>query len=87
VVKATSDASYTGARRESDFWLLRHYFGEDGKTVEREVYDFYVLVSIDRSLLERQLNDMLQGIHPESRPTRDQAAAVERVKENFFEGF
>jgi hypothetical protein len=86
-VKTSSDASYTGAQRESDFWLLRRYFEEDGKTVKREVYDFYVLISIDRPLLERRLKEILEGIRPEPRPARDQAAAVERIRENFFEEF
>jgi hypothetical protein len=86
-VKTSADASYTGARREGDFWLLRHYFEEDGKTLRREVYAFYVLVSIDKPLLERQLNGILEGIRPERRPHRDQAAAVERIRENFFEEF
>ncbi|MDR2110593.1 MAG: hypothetical protein LBP32_04725 [Spirochaetaceae bacterium] len=87
VVKNSSDATYSGARKESDFWLLKRYFKEDGKTVDREVYDFYVLVSIDRALLERQIDDILNGVTPDIPPTREQATAIDRVKEAFYEGF
>jgi hypothetical protein len=87
VVKSTSDASYTGARRESDFWLLRRYFGEDGKTVDREVYECYVLVSIDKSLLEKQIQGILEGMHTESRLSKNQVSAVEQVRDDFFGGF
>lgn len=87
VVKNSSDATYHGARKETDFWLLKRYFQSDGKTVDREVYDFYVLVSIDKPILERQINDILNGVQADRAPTREQASAIERVKEAFYEGF
>lgn len=87
VVKNSSDATYHGARKETDFWLLKRYFQSDGKTVDREVYDFYVLVSIDKEILERQIDDILNGIEPDRPPTREQSSAIERVKEAFYQGF
>jgi hypothetical protein len=86
VIKSASDASYTGARRETDFWLLKRYLAEDG-TTDREAYDFYVLVSIDKAALEERINAILNGITTELPPTREQSAAINRVKEAFFEGF
>ncbi|QQO09247.1 hypothetical protein [Breznakiella homolactica] len=87
VVKSASDATYSGARKETDFWLLKRYFKADGKTVDREVYDFYVLVSIDKDLLQRQINDILDGVNVDTPPTREQSTAIDRVKEAFYEGF
>ncbi len=87
VVKSASDASYTGARKETDFWILKRYFKDDGKTVDREVYDYYVLVTIDKAILQKQLNDVLNGVKPDKPLTKEQQTAVERVKESFYEGF
>jgi hypothetical protein len=87
VVKSSSDASYTGARKETDFWLQKRYFNTDGKSVSREVFEFYVLVSIDKTLLERQISDILNGVKVDTPPTREQATAIDRVKEAFYEGF
>jgi hypothetical protein len=87
VVKSSSDATYTGARKETDFWLLKRYFNADGKTVNREEYEYYVLVSIDKATLERQINDVLNGVNADTPPTREQATAYDRVKEAFYEGF
>jgi len=87
VVKSASDASYTGARKETDFWLLKRYFKEDGETVDREEYDYYVLITIDQEVLKRQIEDVLNGVEPDKPLTREQQTAVERVKESFYEGF
>jgi hypothetical protein len=87
VVKNSSDATYSGARKETDFWLLKRYFKADGKTVDREVYDFYVLISIDKDILERQITDILNGTNTDTPPTKEQAVAIDRVKQAFYEGF
>jgi hypothetical protein len=87
VVKSSSDASYTGARKETDFWLQKRYFNADGRTVNREVYEYYILVSIDKALLEQQINKVLNDVPADVPPTREQATAIDRVKEAFYEGF
>ncbi|MDR1430476.1 MAG: hypothetical protein LBI85_09335 [Spirochaetaceae bacterium] len=87
VVKSSSDATYTGARKETDFWLRKRFFNPDGKTVREELYEYYVLVSIDRATLERQINDVLNGVNADTPPTREQATAYDRVREAFYEGF
>ncbi|MDR2402804.1 MAG: hypothetical protein LBD78_02120 [Spirochaetaceae bacterium] len=87
VVKNVASASFSGARKENDYWLLKRYFMADGKTVDREAYDFYVLVTIDKGILERQINEVLDGTKTDAPLTREQQTAVERVKEAFYEGF
>ncbi|MDR1373957.1 MAG: hypothetical protein LBJ24_03200 [Treponema sp.] len=87
VVKNASDATYSGARKENDFWILKRYFAGDGKSVDREVYDFYVLVTIDKNSLEQQINAILNGTRADTPPSREQAVAIDRVKEAFYEGF
>jgi hypothetical protein len=87
VVKSSSDATYTGARKETDFWLQKRFFKADGKTVDREIYEYYVLVSIDKAILERQISDVLNNVNADIPPTPEQATAYDRVKEAFYEGF
>jgi len=87
VVKSVADANFSGARKENDFWLQKRYFKADGKSIDRESYDFYVLVSIDRDTLEQQINVVINGVSADRALTREQQTAVDRVKEAFYEGF
>jgi hypothetical protein len=87
VVKSASDASYSGARRETDFWVLKRFYEADGKKIDREEYDYYVLVSIDKELLQQQIDDVLDGVELDTAPTEEETTAYDRVKEAFYEGF
>ena len=87
MVKAVSDGIYEGAERTDDFWVFRQYFGPGGAAPGRETYDYLILVTIDKSLLETQVRAILEGIKPEPPPSREQSAAIHRVKDTFFDGF
>lgn len=87
VVKSAGEASYSGARKETDFWLLKRYFKANSKEVEKEVYTMYVLVTIDRATLERQIEAVLNGVQVDKPLTSEQQTAVDRVKEGFYEAF
>jgi hypothetical protein len=87
MIKNTSDAAYKGAQRETDFWLLKRYFEEDGTTTSREAYGFYVLISINKELLKQQVNHVLDLVTVDTPLTREQSAAINRVRETLYEGF
>jgi hypothetical protein len=87
LVKTTSDAVYSGARKETDFWLLKRYFQADGQTVDREAFDFYILVTIDKELLQKQITDILNRVQRDTTSTREQTSAIDHVKAAFYEGF
>ena len=87
VVQSVAEATFSGARRENDFWLLKRYFKADGRTVDREAYEFYVLVTIDRSVLEEQVTNIINGVRPSQPVTAEQQTAINRVREAFYEGF
>jgi hypothetical protein len=86
-VKAASDAYYTGAVCEGDFWLLLQYFEEDGVKAGQEFYTFLVLISTDKSFMRNQILQILNNLELEHKPTKDQASAINHIKENFFENF
>jgi hypothetical protein len=81
-VKATADAVYQGAVREDDFWALKRYFiGE-----EWDVYEFLILVSIDKTTLGSQINALLNTVTFETL-NKEQALAVNQLRSSFYEGF
>ncbi|MDR2485375.1 MAG: hypothetical protein LBD55_08270 [Treponema sp.] len=86
-VKASSDAVYRGAVKEADFWIKKRYFKENGVAVDREAYDFLILVSIDKILLKSQIDAILNNTEVAIPPTQDQIAAVNRIKAVFYDGF
>ncbi|MDR0377775.1 MAG: hypothetical protein LBH70_08285 [Spirochaetaceae bacterium] len=86
-VKAAADTRYSDARREADFWLLKRYETEDTEGGPREVYDFYILVSIAKDRLQSQLNQILITAEEGFSLTKSQISAVNRLRANFYEGF
>jgi hypothetical protein len=87
MIRAASDGVYEGVEREADFWIQRWLLGEDGMPADQEEYRFLILVSVDKFLFERRVHDMLGQIAPDPSPTREQAAAIRRVLDIFFDGF
>ncbi|MDR2403806.1 MAG: hypothetical protein LBD78_07215 [Spirochaetaceae bacterium] len=84
VIKRASDIQYPGAEKQDDYWLLRR--GEVGEEAPSgDLYDFYILVSIDKESLRKHINGVLEGIKTDT--TREQAAAITRLRENFYNGF
>jgi hypothetical protein len=87
LVRAASDASWEGVLREGDFWIHRRFPGSEDGSEGREAYDFFVLTTVERSLLVSRINVLMRGIMPGSPLSRDQTAAVNRVQDRFFDGF
>jgi hypothetical protein len=87
LVRAASDADWTGAVREDDFWLKQLYSeaGENGDGLES--YNFMILVTIDKTQLASQIQNLLSRVSPRSPPSGDQIAAINRVRERFFDNF
>jgi len=52
-----------------------------------EVFIFYVLISIDAQAMQATVNNLFSQAFILSAPTRTRAAAINRLRQNFFEGF
>jgi hypothetical protein len=87
IIRAASDASWEGAVREDDFWLKGYYEGTDENADRDESYDFVILVTIDKAFLISQIQTLFSAVNPQAPMSGDQLAAVNRVRERFFEGF
>jgi hypothetical protein len=86
LIRAASDASWTGAVMEDDFWVRKRYppSEEEG---EQENWEFLVLVTIEKSRFSSQLEKVFENINPLPPPNANQIAAANLVKERFFEKF
>jgi hypothetical protein len=86
-VRTAADTLYSDTRREADFWIRKRYETQDAVDGVQEVYDFYILVSIAKDQLQYQINQILLKAAEGITLTREQADAVNRLQENFYEGF
>jgi hypothetical protein len=85
-IKAIADSIFPGISINSVFWIRRRYYAEDG-TVSRETFEFFVLISMTRSLLQREILGIMEKIQTSVPPTREQSGAIHNLKNTFFIGF
>ena len=92
IIRAASDAVWTGVQREDDFWLHRKYIlteeGSPGRNRQgTESWEFLILVSIEKTIFASQLDTLFQNLKPSPVPTKEQINTANRVKTRFYEGF
>ena len=88
LIRAASDAPWTGAVKTDDFWIRRLYpYNEEENIEELETWEFIILLTIEKDSFASQLDEIFEGINPFPSPTRDQSEAIDRVIRNFFTGF
>jgi len=96
-IREVSNGEYLNAVKEQTFWLLRKVDGGGGtddnsgpqlnSDTAQERYEFFVLISIDKGILQRQIQQIMANIKTKVPATREQAAAITKIKNTFFEGF
>jgi len=94
-VKAAIDADYPGSAIEDRFWIKRRIQtqtadaeAETGEVIRHEErFDFLILMSIDNAMLQNRIRSIMDRINTPVLPTREQAAAINRIKQTFFERF
>lgn len=80
VVRTAANATYSGARRVNDWWVLtRRYDDRKSKEYTQE-YTAYVMYTISRDTLDRQILGMLDGTSTAGLTTAQQTA-ISNVKE------
>ena len=86
LIRTASNARWSGAVKEDDFWIRRRFI-ENNAESETENWLFLILVSIEKPVFALQLDTVFSNTRPNPPPSRGQLAAINRVKDNFFEGF
>ena len=96
-IRGIANGEYPGAVKEDIFWVRREPVAppvpdnafddvqESGTVKER--FEFLVLVSIDAQTLQNRVLGIMDEAKVGIRPTREQAAAIANIRQNFFEGF
>ena len=86
LVRAASDATWMGAVKADDFWIRKKNLPTEDEG-ESENWEFLILVTMEKSRFTSQLDLVFEKVNPNSTPTVEQIAAINRVKDHFFEGF
>lgn len=60
VINSVVNVSYSGAQREADWWSLRRRYDPDVKDVYNDAYTAYVLYTIPKAELNRQIASALE---------------------------
>jgi hypothetical protein len=100
LIREMSNGEFLNAVKEETFWLKRKIPVSDTENdasndsvavsnsdAVRERYEFLVLVSVDKETLQNQIKGIIKKKKTKMSPTKDQDAAIARIKNNFFEGF
>ena len=86
LVRASSDAYWTGSRVRDNFWIQKKYLPSEEEG-ESESWEFLILVTIEKSLFDSQLEAVFKEISDLSSLTKDQTEAVKQVQDHFFDRF
>jgi hypothetical protein len=97
LIRDISNGEYSGAVKEQTFWLKRKIVNsaetdditntQSKPDTAQERYEFLVLISVDKETLQRQIQGIMTRIKTKIIPTKEQAAAIAKIKNTFFEGF
>jgi len=82
VVKTMSSATYSGARRKSDYWARIRETTPDGKV--SDYYEYWLLVTIPKDVLDQQIKAAMGAADAAAKPkTAEEQTARDRVKKAF----
>ena len=86
-VKNAYGGEYYGAVKEDTYWIKTRITGGGEYAAQSEVFNFYVLISIDTAAMQTAVYNLFLQAIDSSAPAGAQAAAINRLRQNFFEGF
>jgi hypothetical protein len=95
LIREVSNGEFLGAVKEQTFWLKRKIVSNEetddntqpNPDAAQERYEFFVLISVDKRTLQKQIQEIMTGIKTKIPPTKEQAAVIAKIKNNFFERF
>jgi hypothetical protein len=97
MIKEISNGEYAQAQKEQVFWIQQRKIPavkEDAANSETpperdnpERYEFFVLVSVNKEVLQEKIQKTMTDIKTHTAPTKEQRAAIANINQTFFEGF
>ena len=76
---------YPAAVKEDTYWIK--IINNDEDSIHREIYNFFVLITIDKTAMQDIIYNMLGESASAVTPTAAQRNAINYLRQNFFEGF
>jgi hypothetical protein len=77
-IKDAYGTEYQYAVKEDTYWI---------KHSTPEVYHFFILITINKNAMQTTIRRMLTQAHAAAAPTGFHAITINRLRQNFFEGF
>jgi hypothetical protein len=89
MVKKAHNTVYSGVVKENVYWIKLLNNGENTGIVNNntEIYNFFVLLTIDRITMQNIINEMMTETIDAVNPAGAHRNAVNRLRQYFFEGF
>ncbi|MCL2138775.1 MAG: hypothetical protein FWH41_04505 [Treponema sp.] len=98
-IKKISDAEFSSGILEQSFWIKRKIVtlnleeedtentGDAPQDIESEQFEYYMLVSIEKKILQNQLIKLMEDARKSTTATKNQATAIANIQNSFFDGF
>jgi len=87
LVKGAYNARFPGAVKEDTYWIKIRQYDESQNDAASEIFMFFVLISIEKLIMQDLINDLITQTIDTVTSTRNQAVAINNIRQNFFEGF
>jgi len=90
LVKNAYNAVYPGVVKNDTSWIKINTENDIDESINRnpsEIYMSFVLFSIDKPLMQDIIRNLITQTLETVTPSANQAVAVNRLRQNFFEGF
>jgi hypothetical protein len=85
LIKKSFDAEYQNASAEDTYWVKK--MGTSEANGFQDTYDFFAFISIDKTIMQDVIKNMIAEVYAEVSPTRAQNNAILNIQKIFFEGF
>ena len=88
MIISASNNEYRGALKEDTYWYKTSPYNPiETNGSSQEIYYYFVLITIEKEIFQVIINNMMEHSQSVSTATVSQAAAISRLRQNFFEGF
>jgi hypothetical protein len=85
-LKKVLDARFVDARQDGNFWLQMR-FQDDTNAEGTTSYRYLILISVDRRLFQRQLDQLFAEAEAAVQPGGAQAQAIQHTHASFYDQF
>ena len=86
MIKSAYGAEYPGAVKEATYWI-KIWFEDENSWEYTENYMFFVLITVDRTVLQANIRGMMARTSAAVTVTPAQQNTINRLRQTFFQGF